>query len=896
MTKNNQSILHRLLFCGFILIYLFVFPGFAVARQLEPEKVILQLKWLHQFQFAGYYAAIEKEYYKDAGLDVILKEGRPGVSYTDEVISGNANYGIDMPSLLLERQKGKTIVVLAVIFQHSPEILIARKDSGITSIHDLIGKKIMLRPQGNIEARAMFYNEGIPAEKLNIIDHSWNINDIKERKVDASAGYITDRPFLMQEQGIPYTIIRPMTYGVDFYGDCLFTTEAEIKKHPERVKAFFEASLKGWDYAMKNPEEIIYLIRQKYSIRRSKNALLFEAKAMQELIQPKFIEIGHMNPGRWKHIADTFVKLKMLDPKYSLEGFLYNPNPQPDYTNVMRMVWILFSVIPIITIFVLVLFIFNRKLKMQVAERTKHLLAEITEREKIEKKLAAEKECLTVTLRSIGDGVITTDIKGKVQLINKATEEVIGWSQAEAAGRLLPEIFNIINEKTGEPCKNSVDNVLFSGQNVGFANHTVLIAKDGTEKSITYSRALINDKKSKIIGVVLVFRDITKQLRMEYELLKAKKLESLGVLAGGIAHDFNNILFAILGNIELAEISLDAGCEAYPLLQDAKKASLRAKALTQQLLTFSKGGDPVKKTSSIWKTITESTNFVLHGSPVSCQFSIPDDLWLVDIDSGQISQVIQNLIINAKYAMPGGGEIRITCINISDIRSETSLNLSGKAYIKITVQDNGYGITKKYLDKIFDPYFTTKQEGSGLGLAITHSIIRKHYGHITVQSTMGKGTTFTVYLPASEKQIDHFSTEKIKKLESIKAKILVMDDDQFVQGIVKLMLGRLGHEVLQAKDGKKAIEIFNENHKIKKSIDIIIMDLTIPGGIGGKDAIQEILKIDPAAKVIVSSGYSNDPIMSNYQQYGFEAAIAKPFMLADLNKTINTILKQAINP
>lgn len=515
----------------------------------------------------------------------------------------------------------------------------------------------------------------------------------------------------------------------------------------------------------------------------------------------------------------------------------------------------------------------------------------IHERALAEEKLLDEKERLNVTLRSIGDGVITTDLDGKIILINKITEQLTGWSQQEAIGRPVQEVFNIINGKTGNPCDSPVDKVLASGQIVGLANHTALIARDGTQYSIEDSGAPMFDKESKIIGTVLVFRDVTEKRKTAEELLKIKKLESVGVLAGGIAHDFNNILVAILGNIELAGMSIDSSSKAYPLLQEAKKASIRAKDLTQQLLTFSKGSDPVKKTSLIGKTITDSANFVLHGSPVSCWFNIPDDLWLVDIDAGQISQVIQNLVINAKHALPEGGEIRINCTNIADIKSETSFSLPGKAYIKITIQDNGCGITEKHLEKIFDPYFTTKQEGSGLGLAITHSIINKHNGHIAVQSKMGKGTTFTIYLPASDRQISHAPSAKAREPGSINAKILVMDDEQLVQDIAKQMLAHLGHEVLLAADGKEAIEIFNEHRKSGKPVDVIIMDLTIPGGMGGKDAVQEILKIAPDAQVIVSSGYSNDPVMANYQQYGFKAAIAKPFMLADLNKIITTVLE-----
>ncbi len=518
---------------------------------------------------------------------------------------------------------------------------------------------------------------------------------------------------------------------------------------------------------------------------------------------------------------------------------------------------------------------YQRNLEQQVEEQTSSLLE--------------EKERLAVTLRSIGDGVITTDLDNNIVLINRITEQLTGWKIQEVVGRPVEDVFNIVNEKTNQPCENPAAKVLASGKIVSLANHTVLIAKDGSRYSIEDCGAPIFDKDSKIIGVVLVFRDVTAAKRTAEELLKIKKLESIGVLAGGIAHDFNNILTAILGNIELAGIYIGSNNEAYSLLQGAKKASLRAKDLTQQLLTFSKGGDPVKKTTPIGKTITESANFVLHGSSVSYQINIPDDLWLVDIDAGQISQVIQNLVINAKHAMPDGGGIIINCTNITDITSEPLCGLEDKAYVKITLQDNGCGISANYLEKIFDPYFTTKQEGSGLGLAISHSIISKHDGHISVKSQMGVGTTFTIYMPVSGEQTPHDLVQDAQKPETVKARILIMDDEQLVREIATHMLNRLGHEVLLAGDGQEAIDIFNEHHKGDKPIDIIIMDLTIPGGMGGQEAIQQILKIDPTARAIVSSGYSNDPVMTNYQEYGFKAAIAKPFLLAELDKILTEV-------
>ncbi len=503
--------------------------------------------------------------------------------------------------------------------------------------------------------------------------------------------------------------------------------------------------------------------------------------------------------------------------------------------------------------------------------------------------LYAEKERLNVTLRSIGDGVITTDLDGNIVLMNKIAEQLTGWHMREAAGRPLPDIFNIINEKTGEQCDCPVVRVLRSGGIVDLANHTVLIAKDGVQYSIEDSAAPIFDKESHIIGTVLVFRDMTEKKKTRRELQKIKKLESIGILAGGIAHDFNNILTAILGNIELAGIAIEPTAKAYPLLQAAKNASLRAKDLTQQLLTFAKGGAPVKKTTAIDNVIIESANFVLHGSSVSCRFRIPDDLWLTDIDTGQISQVIQNLVINAIHAMPDGGSIIISCSNIEDIKADT-IGLPETNYIKITVRDTGCGISKKYIEKIFYPYFTTKQEGSGLGLAITHSIIAKHGGHIEVQSVLEKGTTFNIYLPASTNKILKNTSEKKAARETAKARIIVMDDDKLVQNVAAAMLTSIGHEALLADNGEEAVAILAERCRNDQHVDAIIMDLTIPGAMGGKEAIKEALKIAPDIKAIVASGYSNDPIMADYRQYGFKAALAKPFTIAELKEVLADIL------
>jgi len=528
----------------------------------------------------------------------------------------------------------------------------------------------------------------------------------------------------------------------------------------------------------------------------------------------------------------------------------------------------------------------GRLVRMEIA-------TDISNSKNAENALQAEKERLSVTLRSIGDGVITTDIEGKVVFLNKVAEELSGWTNEEAQGELSTKVFNIINEKTGQRCVSPVQRVIELGRIIGLANHTALIAKDGTVRSIADSGAPIRNSESNIIGVVLVFRDVTQEKKMEEELLKTRKLESIGVLAGGIAHDFNNILSAILGNIELASYRIaQEDSRTASLLSDAEKATKRAAKLTDQLLTFSKGGEPVREITSLPEFIPESADFVLHGSQIVCSYSFPENLWMVDVDSGQIGQVIQNIIINANHAMPEGGVIAIKCSNVKDATAEALLSANNGDYVCITIQDTGVGIPKEIISKIFDPYFTTKQEGSGLGLAICHSIINKHDGYLTVHSITGKGTTFTLYLPAVRSQgNDDNVAEKPKSSPATKAaRIMVMDDEEMLRDVAVAQLAVLGHEAIPVMDGAQALNKYQELQDSGTPVDLVILDLTIPGGMGGQETAEKLLQIDPDAKIIVASGYSNDPVMANYKEHGFLAAIAKPFDLKQLSNVIASIL------
>ena len=518
---------------------------------------------------------------------------------------------------------------------------------------------------------------------------------------------------------------------------------------------------------------------------------------------------------------------------------------------------------------------------------------DITERKQAVDALRASEENLRTILNSIGDAVIAANINSKVTLINPIAEKLTGWKFEESEGRQLTEIFNIINAQTRKVAENPVDKVLATGKIIGLANHTVLISRDGTEYQIADSAAPITDANGNISGVVLVFRDVTEEYKIEEELFKARKLKSVGVLAGGIAHDFNNILTVLFGNMELAKLSLPRDHTAYTHIETANQALERATNLTEQFLTFAKGGDPIFETVNMKQVIQDSIAFNLSGSNVKTALSLPDNLWQIKADKGQLSQVIANLAINAKQAMPEGGTLHIDAENIEELKEGTASHLSG-VFVKLCMRDEGSGIAGKHLEKIFDPYFSTKQTGSGLGLATVHSIIAKHKGHISVDSKLGIGSTFTIYLPAEKSALRPTTTtypDMTEKLTHPSRHLLIMDDEESIRDLSAEMLGVYGYTVDSAVDGKEAIEKYISAAKTGYSFDIVIMDLTIPGGMGGKETIKKLLTIDPKAKVIVSSGYSTDPIIANYSDYGFRGRLVKPFKIEDLENELSRVME-----
>jgi PAS domain S-box-containing protein len=512
-------------------------------------------------------------------------------------------------------------------------------------------------------------------------------------------------------------------------------------------------------------------------------------------------------------------------------------------------------------------------------DKLKH---EVNERMQTEEALRESEARLQSVFTQMQDVFFRTERKGKIIWISPSAKEMLLHEPADSLiGHNISELF--VSPKRSETFHTELSN------NKRVDNFEAEFRRnDGSTFKVSINSHYFLDKNGLVEGIQGVCRDITEQKRLESEQLKIEKLESLGILAGGIAHDFNNILTAIIGNIKLLKITSDSSQDNRYVLSAAEDACKRAKDLTGQLLTFSKGGSPIKTITSLSQQLKDSALFALRGSNVKCEFNISSELWPVEIDEGQINQVIYNLVINANQAMPKGGVIQVSAENIT-AGSNTAIPLQGRNYIKITIKDEGEGIPPYYLQKIFDPYFTTKKQGSGLGLASSFSIIKNHSGYIDVESEPGKGSIFSLYMPAVLGKVeitDRFETASLKG----DGKILLMDDDHSVRTTIGRTLEQLGYDVAIAGDGEEAINLYGKAKNSAKPFDALIMDLTIRDGLGGRETMEKLLELDPEVKAIVSSGYSTDPIMSDFRKYGFKGVIAKPYEIEDLNRLLNEII------
>jgi PAS domain S-box-containing protein len=506
--------------------------------------------------------------------------------------------------------------------------------------------------------------------------------------------------------------------------------------------------------------------------------------------------------------------------------------------------------------------------------------------------LAAEKERLAVTLRSIGDAVITTDLQGRVTMLNVVAEQLTGRPQDKALGKAIDDVLCLWDPEGTTVQEVPIARILDTGRMPDSETNASLIAPDGARLSVNLTGAAMSDGEGQKVGVVLVVRDVTESVRLTQERVRASKLESLGVLAGGIAHDFNNVLTAVVGNIALAGSDETLSRETATWLEEAERACLRARTLTHQLLTFSRGGDPVKRPMHIGPLVDATVRFAVSGSNVRCTVDVAHDLWAVEADEGQIEQVVHNIVLNAKQAMPRGGQVHVSCSN-ARLAPVAEVPGAPRQFVRITVRDHGVGIPVEHIERIFDPYFTTKPSGTGLGLAVSHAVIKNHGGLLHAESTIGAGTTFHILLPRSTKRVPAVAATPLAAIPHGAGRVLVMDDDRSIATVTASMLRTLGYTPDIASDGEMAVEKYVQALEIGEPYRAVVMDLTVPGGMGGAEALAQLREIDPRVCAVVMSGYADTGLLADYQQVGFAGRLAKPFSLRDLAVTLHDRLADA---
>jgi two-component system cell cycle sensor histidine kinase/response regulator CckA len=489
---------------------------------------------------------------------------------------------------------------------------------------------------------------------------------------------------------------------------------------------------------------------------------------------------------------------------------------------------------------------------------------------------------LSTVLRTLQDGIITCDELGKITYVNKSGEKLLGLQKGTGKGLAISDVYVILYESGRVPCENACLKVLKSHRAIQNKRLLICIARDGTERLVFESAAPLFDATRQFCGVIVILREVTDVID---EIRVPNKMESFKTLASGMVNDFNNLLTVIKNSLFMARLDLEAGSEKHQILLNAEKAAVQANVLTNQMLSLAGGGRPVMTEIDIREIITDAAGFIITDTAIAYQIQLDDDLALVSADRGMIDQAIGHVLKNAVQALPDGGEIRVGASNVT-VDSSMPLPLNDGEYVRVSISDSGKGIPHENRAKVFDPFFTTRSDGHGLGLSLAYAAVRQHGGHITVDSGAG-GTTVSLYLPSLKRS----GADKPKK-GSGKGRVLFMDDEDLVRRSVERILQYLGFDIVVANNGDETVNAYKKSMDAGQPFDIVILDLIINQGRGGKDVVKEILGMDRDACVVISTGFISDPVVADFKKYGFKGVITKPYNIAELNATLYLLVRK----